>query len=102
VDEALEKADKALGILDHATKAGDRWMFIALLFIGILAVIFLVRYFMSEIGKLQIEIVNVRGHFEESLKEGNEKMVAALTRSSEVIARNNQVLERLTERLDQR
>lgn len=91
--------DKAIKTIDHAAHQDDRWMFVALLVIGLITVFVLARYFMRQIEALQSEIVATRSEFEEHLKTANAEMVAALTKSSEIIAHNSVVMEQLKERL---
>jgi len=74
-------------------------MFVALLVIGLVTIYFLARYFMRQIGELQREIAAVRTEFETHLRTANADMVAALTKSSEVIVHNSVVMEQLKERL---
>ena len=52
--------DKAISAVDHAVRQDDRWMFVALLVIGLVTIYFLTRYFMRQIAELQHEIAAVR------------------------------------------
>ena len=87
--------DKAIEVVDHAAHQDDRWMFVALLFIGMVTIYFLVRYFMGEVAELQKEIAAVRTGFETYLRTANADMVAALTKSTEVIAHNSAIIEQI-------
>jgi sensor histidine kinase regulating citrate/malate metabolism len=91
--------NQALQTIDHAAHQDDRWMFVALLLIGLVTIYFLARYFMRQIAELQQEIAAVRTEFETHLKTANADMVAALTKSSEVIAHNSVILEQLQRKL---
>ena len=91
--------ESAIQAVDHAAKQDDRWLFLALLVMGILTVALLARYFVRQIAALQREIASVRTDFETHLKSANAEMVAALTKSSEVIAHNSTVLEQLQRKL---
>ena len=91
--------DKAIDAVDHAAHQDDRWMFVALLLVGMVTIYFLARYFMREIADLQREIVSVRSDFEGHLKTANADMVAALTKSTEVIAHNSAVIEQMQRKL---
>ena len=59
--------DKAISAVDHAAHQDDRWMFVALLVIGLVTIYFLTRYFMRQIAELQQEIAAVRTEFETHL-----------------------------------
>ena len=87
--------NEALTAVDHAAHQDDRWMFVALLIVGMVTIYFLARYFMGEIAELQREIVAVRSEFETHLRTANADMVAALTKSTEVIAHNSAVIEQM-------
>ena len=91
--------DKAMAAVDHAAHQDDRWMFVALLFIGMVTIYFLVRYFMGEVAELQQEITAVRTEFETHLRTANADMVAALTKSTEVIAHNSAIIEQIQRKL---
>ena len=85
--------------VDHAAQQDDRWMFVALLVVGMVTIYFLARYFMGEIAELQREIVALRTEFETYLRTANADMVAALTKSTEVIAHNSTILEQIQRKL---
>lgn len=91
--------DETLKTIDHASHQDDRWMFIALLVIGLITIRFLAQYFMRQVEELQREIVATRTEFERHLKTTNAEMVAALTKSSEIIAQNSAILEQIYQRL---
>ena len=57
------------------------------------------RYFMRQIAELHREIVAVRSEFESHLRTANADMVAALTKSTEVIAHNSAIIEQITKKL---
>ena len=91
--------EKAMEAVDHAAHQDDRWMFVALLFIGMVTIYFLVRYFMGEVAELQKEIAAVRSEFETYLRTANADLVAALTKSTEVIAHNSAIIEQIQRKL---
>jgi hypothetical protein len=91
--------DHAIQAVDHAAHQDDRWMFVALLVIGLVTIYFLTRYFMRQIAELQQEIAAVRTEFETHLRTANADMVAALTKSTEVIAHNSAIIEQIKDRL---
>jgi len=91
--------DAALKTVDHAAHQDDRWMFVALLVIGLVTIYFLARYFMRQIAELQREIAAVRTEFETHLRTANADMVAALTKSTAVIAHNSVIIEQIQKKL---
>ena len=91
--------NQAINAVDHAAHQDDRWMFVALLVIGLATIYFLARYFMRQIAELQQEIAAVRTEFETHLRTANADMVAALTKSTEVIAHNSAIIEQIQRKL---
>ena len=91
--------NEAIKPIDHAAHQDDRWMFVALLLVGMVTIYFLARYFMRQIAELQREIVAVRSEFESHLRTANADMVAALTKSTEVIAHNSMIIEQIQRKL---
>ena len=91
--------DNAIKTIDHAAHQDDRWMFVAMLVIGMVTIYFLARYFMRQIAELQREIIAVRSEFETHLRTANADMVAALTKSTEVIAHNSAIIEQIQRKL---
>ena len=91
--------NEAIHAVDHAAHQDDRWMFVALLVVGMVTIYFLARYFMRQIAELQREIVAVRSEFETHLRTANADMVAALTKSTEVIAHNSMIIEQIQRKL---
>ena len=87
--------DKAIQAVDHAAHQDDRWMFVALLVIGLVTIYFLTRYFMRQIAELQKEIAAVRIEFETHLRTASADMIAALTKSTEVIAHNSAIIDQI-------
>ncbi len=91
--------EKAMAAVDHAAHQDDRWLFVALLVVGLVTIYFLARYFMGEVAELQRQIAAVRTEFETHLRTANADMVAALAKSTEVIAHNSAIIEQIRDRL---
>ncbi len=98
-----------LQAIDHAEKASDRWLFLGTLALSIIAGVFIVKYFMNELEKVRAEMKDINMFHDKEMKEfrgnlerGNATMVAALTRSTEVIEHNTQALTDLTKYLEYR
>lgn len=88
-------AETFIRTTDEVAKHDDRWMFVALLIIGLAAIWFLARYFMREIDRLRKRVDDVHEKFEAHLKSENAEMVSAIARSSHVIEQNSSMLEDL-------
>lgn len=87
--------DEILNAADHASRMDDRWLFVALLIVGLLSIGFLTKYFMAEIGELQVEVTKVREDFSEHLKKQTAEVAATLAVSNAVVSQNSEVLSDL-------
>ena len=79
-----------IAIVNEAAKHDDRWLFIALLTIGLLAVWMIVKYFMAQIGVLSQRIDAIHTEYQGYLRDQNDRL-------SKIIAENTAVL-RLVEK----
>lgn len=93
--------------ITYASIQNDRWMFVALLGIGIVFVVFLIRFFMKRFDDLQKRIDSQQEKFEkqnhefvEHLKQNNKEMLEVIATAHSTISRNTLVMERLEKRLD--
>ena len=91
----------------YASNQNDRWMFVALLGIGIVFVVFLIRFFMKRFDDLQKRIDHQQEKFEKQnndfvqhLKQNNKEMLEVIATAHSTISRNTLVMERLEKRLD--
>lgn len=104
---------ETLDVIDRAAKASDRWLFIALLVIGMFTVGSIVRWFMAQLDKRDLkiealtkEIGQVRGEFTAHLLASVKELQALLARNTEVIEANTEmsgrkmaILDRIEHRL---
>ena len=79
-----------IAIANEAAKHDDRWLFIALLVIGLLAVWMIVKYFMAQIAVLSQRIDAIHTEYQGYLRDQNDRL-------SKIIAENTAVL-RLVEK----
>jgi len=86
--------------INFAANQSDRWMFVALLFIGILAVIVLFRYFTTRIERVEKKMDEVQGEFNQHLKTANKEMLEVLSLSNQTIGRNMTILDRIERKLE--
>lgn len=77
-----------IAIANEAAKHDDRWLFIALLVIGLLAVSVIVKYFMAQIQMLSQRIDAIHTEYQAYLREQNAHL-------SKIIAENTAVLTRV-------
>ena len=79
-----------IAIANEAAKHDDRWLFIALLVIGLLAVWMIVKYFRAQIAVLSPRIDAIHTEYQGYLRDQNDRL-------SKIIAENTAVL-RLVEK----
>jgi hypothetical protein len=93
------EAQDALGLINHAAQQSDRWMFVALLGIGVLFCIFLFRYFAKETTDIRNEMRGQNQEFIAHLKLANKEITELVKTAHETIARNSVVMERVEKKL---
>jgi hypothetical protein len=78
----------------------DRWMFVALLCIGIVAVVLLFKYFTTRLDKMEKKMDTVQDEFNTHLKTANKEMLEVLSISNQTIGRNMSILDRIERKLE--
>jgi len=81
-----------IAIANEASKHDDRWLFIALLIIGLIAVWMIVQYFMRQIQMLSQRIDAIHTEYQSYLRDQNAHL-------SKIIAENTAVLSRVEKRI---
>lgn len=89
-----------IGAINHVAGQSDRWMFVALLAIGIFAVIVLFRFFTSRLDKVEKKMDQVQEDFNSHLKTANKEMLEVLSLSNQTIGRNMTILDRIERKLE--
>lgn len=82
----------ATEIIDKAASKDDRWMFIAVLFVGFSAAIFVTRWFMARYNDLVVKLESLQEQFTAYLMENNKELAVLLAQTNELIRKNNEVL----------
>lgn len=90
----------ALDTVTYAAQQSDRWMFVALLAIGVLFCIFLFRYFAKETTDIRNEMRGQNQEFISHLKLANREITELVKTAHETIARNSMVMERVERKLE--
>lgn len=96
-----------LDAITYASNQNDRWMFIALLAIGVLFVIVLIRYAGKKFDDLQRRIDIREEKFEVQnkefvthLKQNNKELLEVISAAHQTITRNSLLMERIEKKLD--
>lgn len=94
-------------LVTYASNQNDRWMFVALLSIGIIFVSIMVKFFMKRFDDLQTRIDRQQEKFEkqnyefvEHLKKNNKEMLEVIATAHSTISKNTFIMERLEKKLD--
>jgi type II secretory pathway pseudopilin PulG len=86
--------------ISFAANQSDRWMFVALLVIGILAVVVLFRFFTNRLERVEKKMDQVQCEFNAHLKNANKEMLEVLSLSNQTIGRNMTILDRIERKLE--
>jgi hypothetical protein len=82
-----------LETISHAAAQSDRWLFVALLVIGISAIGILFRYFTARLDTLQDRMDGQTAEFVAHLKTANQEMLGVIASAKAVIERVERKLE---------
>ncbi len=91
-----------LETVNLASTQSDRWMFVALLVIGLAAVTALFKFFTARLESIQHRMDDQTREFVDHLKSSNREMLTLIASSQEVINRNSQIMERVERKLEGR
>lgn len=79
--------------INFAAGQSDRWLFVALLIIGLAAIGVLFRYFTGRLDSLQDRMDTQTAEFVSHLKTANQEMLAVIASAKAVIERVERKLE---------
>jgi hypothetical protein len=77
----------------------DRWMFVALLVIGLLCIGVLFRYFTGRLDSLQSRMDIQTAEFLSHLKSANKEMLDVIAMANSTISKNSTLLERIERKI---
>jgi hypothetical protein len=86
--------DELLSLTTHASGQSDRWLFVALLIIGLAAIGVLFRYFTGRLDSLQDRMDTQTAEFVSHLKTANQEMLGVIASAKAVIERVERKLEK--------
>jgi predicted Holliday junction resolvase-like endonuclease len=96
----METAQAVIEATNHASAQSDRWMFVALLVIGLLAIGYLFRFFTKRIDALQDRMDSQSSDFIGHLRTSNREMLEVITVAQSTISKNSLLMERIEKKLD--
>jgi len=88
-----------LETINYASSQTDRWMFVALLVIGLAAVGILFKFFTARLDAIQQRMDDQTREFVDHLKDSNREMLTLISSSQDAINRNSQIMERVERKL---
>jgi hypothetical protein len=97
----METAQAVIEATNHAASQSDRWMFVALLVIGLLAIGYLFRFFTQRIDALQTRMDIQSGDFINHLQKANKEMLEVITLAQATISKNSLLMDRVERRLNE-
>jgi hypothetical protein len=96
----METAQAVIEATNHASAQSDRWMFVALLVIGLLSIGYLFRFFTKRIDALQDRMDLQSSDFIGHLRTSNKEMLEVITVAQATISKNSLLMERIEKKLD--
>lgn len=93
--------DEYLNVINHASMQSDRWLFVALLVIGVFCITFLFRWFTQRLEKVENKMEEQNEEFVRHLQTANKEMLEVLNIANQTINRNIIVMERIENKLAQ-
>lgn len=96
----MEIAKTVVEVASTASEQSDRWLFVALLIIGLMAIGVLFRYFTGRLDSLQARMDDQTEDFLQHLKLANKEMLDILALANATIAKSSVLLERLERRVN--
>jgi predicted Holliday junction resolvase-like endonuclease len=96
----MDSATAIIEAANHASTQSDRWMFVALLTIGLLSIGYLFRFFTNRIDALQDRMDSQSSDFIGHLRTSNKEMLEVITLAQATISKNSILMERIEKKLD--
>ena len=95
----METAQAVIEATNHAAAQSDRWMFVALLVIGIFSIGYLFRFFTQRIDALQNRMDVQSSDFINHLQKANKEMLEVISLAQSTISKNSLLMDRVERRL---
>lgn len=95
----METAQAVIEATNHAAAQSDRWMFVALLVIGMFSIGYLFRFFTQRIDALQNRMDIQSSDFINHLQKANKEMLEVISLAQSTISKNSLLMDRVERRL---
>jgi type VI protein secretion system component VasK len=85
-----------VNVADYASLQTDRWLFVALLIIMMVAFTWVVRYFVAQVSKVQEKADATTREFNAHLQSGHRELISIIAETNRTTSKHTEVLERIT------
>jgi len=92
--------EEHLNAITYAAAQSDRWLFVALLVIGVFCITFLFRWFTRRLEKVETKMDEQNKEFVFHLQTANKEMLEVLNIANQTINRNTIIMERIENKLN--
>lgn len=92
--------EQVIETANYAAQQSDRWLFVALLVIGLLCIGVLFKYFTNRLDTLQGRMDAQTQEFMQHLKTANKEMLDVIAMANATITKNSILLERIDKKLN--
>jgi len=89
-----------LETITYATSQSDRWLFVALLVIGLFCITFLFRWFTGRLERVESKMESQNKEFVSHLQTANKEMLEVLNIANQTINKNTAIMERIETKLN--
>lgn len=86
-------------VATYAAQQSDRWLFVALIVIGLFSAFWLFKYFTGRLDSLQKRMDEQSENFIDHLKIANKDMLEVISTAHKTISLNTAMMERVEKRL---
>jgi hypothetical protein len=92
--------EKIIETIDFASTKGDRFLFVGLLLIGIIAASIIFKYLTSRLDRVEKKMDQVQADFNCHLRTANKEMMDVLSVSNQAIGKNMLILDRIERKIE--
>jgi tetrahydromethanopterin S-methyltransferase subunit G len=89
-----------LNTIDFASTKSDRFLFVGLLLIGIIAASIIFKYLTSRLDRVEKKMDQVQSDFNAHLRTANKEMMDVLSISNQAIGKNMLILDRIERKIE--
>jgi hypothetical protein len=92
--------ESILQTIDFASTKSDRFLFVGLLLVGIIAASIIFKYLTSRLDQVEKKMEQVQVDFNTHLRTANKEMMEILSISNQAIGKNMLILDRIERKIE--